>query len=136
MFKKKAIDEWALDYWLLQQYAKLCIRIFYRRIEVINKHNIPVNQPVILAPNHQNALMDAMILVCNTPLQNVFLARADIFKGRLLIRFRAQVARWGVQAQKIKRECGTNHNGDRIPLEDIIEDSWASRPGRYQSDNA
>lgn len=87
MFKKKAIDEWALDYWLLQQYAKLCIRIFYRRIEVINKHNIPVNQPVILAPNHQNALMDAMILVCNTPLQNVFLARADIFKGRLLIRF-------------------------------------------------
>lgn len=87
MFRKKAIDEWALDYWLLQRYAKLCFRIFYRKIEVVNLHNIPLKQPVILAPNHQNALMDAMVLVCNLPFQNVFLARADIFKGKRLIRF-------------------------------------------------
>jgi len=76
-----------MDYWLLQRYAKLCFRIYYRKIEVINRHNIPKNQPVILAPNHQNALMDAMVLVCNTSYQNVFLARADIFKGKRLIRF-------------------------------------------------
>jgi 1-acyl-sn-glycerol-3-phosphate acyltransferase len=87
LFRKKAIDEWALDYWLLQRYAKLCFRIYYRKITVINRHNIPLNQPVILAPNHQNALMDAMVLVCNTPFQNVFLARADIFKGKRLIKF-------------------------------------------------
>ena len=49
--------------------------------------NIPVNQPLILAPNHQNALMDAMVLVCTTEFQNVFLARADIFKGKLMVRF-------------------------------------------------
>lgn len=50
-------------------------------------HNIPVNESIILAPNHQNALMDAMTFVCNTEFQSVFLARADIFKGKLLIRF-------------------------------------------------
>ena len=87
MFRKKKIDEWAWDYWLLQQYAKFCFHIFYRKIEVINRQNIPKNQPVILAPNHQNALMDAMVLVCNTSYQNIFLARADIFKGKRLIRF-------------------------------------------------
>jgi len=87
VFKKKRIDDWALDYWLLQQYAKLCFRLSYRRIEVLNRHNLPVNQSVILAPNHQNALMDAMVLVCNTSYQNVFLARADIFRGKRLIRF-------------------------------------------------
>ncbi len=87
MSRKKSLDEWSLDYWLLQQYAKLCFNIYYRKIEVINLHRIPKNQPVILAPNHQNALMDAMILVCKTPFQNVFLARADIFKGKRIIRF-------------------------------------------------
>jgi 1-acyl-sn-glycerol-3-phosphate acyltransferase len=87
LFRKKAIDDWAFDYWLLQQYAKLCFRIFFRKIEVINKQNIPLKQPVILAPNHQNALIDAMVLVCNTSFQNVFLARADIFKGKRMIRF-------------------------------------------------
>jgi len=87
LFRKKAIDDWALDYWLLQQYARLAFRIYYRKIEVINRHNIPKNQPLILAPNHQNALMDAMVLVCKLPYQNVFLARADIFKGKRMIRF-------------------------------------------------
>lgn len=87
MFRRKAIDEWALDYWLLQCYAKLCFNIYYKKIEVVNRHNIPLDQPVILAPNHQNALMDAMVLVCKTPFQNVFLARADIFKGKRMIRF-------------------------------------------------
>jgi len=42
---------------------------------------------MILAPNHQSALMDAMILVCKTAFQVVFLARADIFKGKRLMRF-------------------------------------------------
>jgi len=86
VFRKKSIDEWALDYWLLQQYARLCFRIYYKKIWVVNLHNIPKNQPVIIAPNHQNALMDAMLFVSVTKSQIVFLARADIFKGKLLIR--------------------------------------------------
>lgn len=87
MSRKKAIDEWALDYWLLQRYAKLCFRIYFRKIEVICTNKIPLKQPVILAPNHQNALIDAMVLVCNLPFQIVFLARADIFKGKRLVKF-------------------------------------------------
>jgi 1-acyl-sn-glycerol-3-phosphate acyltransferase len=87
LFRRKAIDEWALNYWLLQSYAKLCFRIYYRKVEVVNKNRIPLNHPVILAPNHQNALMDAMVLVCKTQFQIVFPARADIFKGKRMTRF-------------------------------------------------
>ncbi len=87
MRRKKEIDEWALNYWLLQRYAKLCFRISYRNIEFINLENIPRNQPVLIAPNHQNALMDAMAFVTQTPFQHVFLARADIFKGKRLTSF-------------------------------------------------
>jgi 1-acyl-sn-glycerol-3-phosphate acyltransferase len=85
--QKRSIDDWAFNYWLLQCYAKLCFRIYYRKIELVHFDRIPANQPVILAPNHQNALMDAMVLVCNTNYQNVFLARADIFKGKRMIKF-------------------------------------------------
>jgi 1-acyl-sn-glycerol-3-phosphate acyltransferase len=84
---KKSLDTWALNYWLLQRYAKISFRIYYRKIAFINRHRLPVNQSVILAPNHQNALMDAMLWVCLTEYQTVFLARADIFKGKRLIRF-------------------------------------------------
>ena len=82
--RKKSIDQWALDYWLLQRYAKLCCRFYYRKIVINDLKSIPANQPLILAPNHQNALMDALAMVCGTEFQVVFLARADIFKGRFL----------------------------------------------------
>jgi 1-acyl-sn-glycerol-3-phosphate acyltransferase len=46
---------------------------------------IPKNQPVIFAPNHQNALMDALAFVGGiNQFQTVFLARADVFKGKLV----------------------------------------------------
>jgi 1-acyl-sn-glycerol-3-phosphate acyltransferase len=84
---KRTIDQWTWDYWLVQRYVILCYRIFYKKIYVHNLQNLPSNKPFILAPNHQNALMDALAFVCNTPFQVVFLARADIFKGKLLIHF-------------------------------------------------
>jgi 1-acyl-sn-glycerol-3-phosphate acyltransferase len=83
---KKSIDQWALDYWLLQRYAKFCCRFYYRKIVINDLKRIPSNQPVILAPNHQNALMDALAIVCGSEFQVVFLARADIFKSRFLAR--------------------------------------------------
>ncbi len=46
--------------------------------------NIPSNEPVIFAPNHQNALMDALIVLFSAPGDVVFLARADIFNKRFL----------------------------------------------------
>lgn len=81
---KRTIDQWTWDYWLLQMYVTFCYKIFYKKIYIRNLKNIPKNKPVILAPNHQNALMDALVLVCNTPFQIVFLARADIFKGKFI----------------------------------------------------
>jgi 1-acyl-sn-glycerol-3-phosphate acyltransferase len=84
--RKKSIDQWALDYWLLQRYAKFCCRFYYRKIVINDLQRIPSNQPVILAPNHQNALMDALAMVCGSEFQVVFLARADIFKSRFLAR--------------------------------------------------
>ena len=57
-------------------------RVFYRKLQLNGMKNIPREGPLIFTPNHQNALMDAMAIVCTIPQQPVFLARSDIFRKK------------------------------------------------------
>ena len=60
--------------------------IFYRNVYSMGLENIPEDGAVIFAPNHQNALMDALILMSIKSWQPVFMARADIFAGQFVRR--------------------------------------------------
>jgi len=79
----KRVEDWSFGYEILRPIGYLVHRVAHRSITVYGLKNIPKNGPIILAPNHQNALSDslAVILTCN--LQPVFLGRADIFKKKL-----------------------------------------------------
>jgi 1-acyl-sn-glycerol-3-phosphate acyltransferase len=59
-------------------------KVFYRNVEILNKDRIPMRGHLIFTPNHQNALMDALALLCNIDRRAVFLARSDIFKKPLV----------------------------------------------------
>jgi len=59
--------------------------LYYRKVDVIGQKAVPNTGPVIFAPNHPNALMDALAILCYKDRQPVFLARADIFKKPLII---------------------------------------------------
>ena len=52
----------------------------YRSFRYIGKENIPADGAVIYAPNHTNALCDAMCVLGIDAKQKVFVARADIFR--------------------------------------------------------
>lgn len=67
-------------YKLLYYYSKFFHRIYYRKFTVTGIENIPRNAPVLFAPNHQNALMDALAVLFASKQTVGFLARADIFK--------------------------------------------------------
>ena len=67
-------------YALLRKIISFYHEVYYEDICVINADNIPENEPVIFAPNHQNALMDALAIIFTTKKQILFMARADIFK--------------------------------------------------------
>lgn len=67
-------------YKILYTYASLIHRLYYRRITVVGYEKIPPKTPVIFAPNHQNALMDALAVLFPARRAVVFMARADIFK--------------------------------------------------------
>jgi len=61
-------------------WVKLAIKLFYRRIEIHGFNQFPEEGPVLLAPNHQNAFMDALIPAVFAPRPIHFLVRADVFK--------------------------------------------------------
>jgi glycerol-3-phosphate O-acyltransferase/dihydroxyacetone phosphate acyltransferase len=50
-------------YRILRQLAYFSVRIFFRRIEVEGVENVPESGPVLLVPNHPNALVDALVVL-------------------------------------------------------------------------
>ena len=70
-------DRW---YAFFRPYVDWMFRRSYRRFEYIGKENIPTDGAVIFAPNHTNALCDAMAILGIDHGRKVFVARADIFK--------------------------------------------------------
>ena len=77
---KKAIYEFNFFYSTLLLAVNYGTRCHYRHLVIRGKERIPTDGPVILAPCHQNALMDPLILLLKLGGPIVFLARADIFK--------------------------------------------------------
>lgn len=82
----KEIYKWSIGYALLRFHVKLTFRLFYRSIDIKGLENIPKGVPVILAPNHQNALMDALAAMQGLKGVQVFIARADIFQNKFIAR--------------------------------------------------
>ncbi|TNE79312.1 MAG: hypothetical protein EP332_11430 [Bacteroidetes bacterium] len=65
-------------------YMKRCMDLFYRRIEVQGKDNIPLDKPILFASNHTNALMDPLVISCHSGIQHYFMTRGDVFKKKLI----------------------------------------------------
>ncbi len=90
MFKNKQmklgkVEKQSTFYAILKIYAKFFHdNFFYKEVTYIGVENIPKDKPVLLAPNHQNALMDPLAIIFSQNIQPVFLARSDIFKNPII----------------------------------------------------
>ena len=73
-----------LFYKTLRVYSNFVYRKWYSDVEINGTGNIPEGEPVIFAPNHQNAFVDAMALLFSSPQPVVFWARADLFQNRFV----------------------------------------------------
>ncbi len=82
----RKIYNWSFGYQMCKLYVSLAQKLFYNKIIVKGVQNIPKGKPVIFAPNHQNAIQDALAVVCNVPEQVVFMARADVFSNKIISR--------------------------------------------------
>lgn len=74
-------------YTLVKIPIKIALRLNFRKMVLTGRNeNVSKNIPIIFAPNHRNALLDALLVVYagyHTK-QVVFLARADIFKQKFI----------------------------------------------------
>lgn len=68
-----------LGYSILKPIVDWSVRHSYRKVEVKGKENIPSDGAVIIAPNHCNTLMDALVVLRAFRDESVFGARADLF---------------------------------------------------------
>ena len=82
--KEKKIQDYNRAYAFLRHYVDAVLKLSYKRIRYTGLENIPADGAVIYAPNHANALMDALIILAMDPKPKVFVARADIFRNRTL----------------------------------------------------
>lgn len=74
-------------YTLVKIPIKTALRLNFRKMVFTGrKENVSKDKPIIFAPNHRNALLDALLLVYAGyhRKQVVFLARADIFKQKFV----------------------------------------------------
>jgi glycerol-3-phosphate O-acyltransferase / dihydroxyacetone phosphate acyltransferase len=71
-------------YALVRSLSRLLLGLFYPTIEVVGRENVPATGPLIVAANHHNSIVDAMILMAafDRPLR--VLANAPLFRHPLI----------------------------------------------------
>ena len=77
----KKIQDYNFAYDILRYYPDIALKLSYRKIKYVGREFIPKDGAVIFAPNHTNALMDAMVILAMDHRPKVYVARADIFRN-------------------------------------------------------
>lgn len=90
MAKEKKVQDYDFMYDFLRYYVDIVMKLSYRKIKYVGKEFIPKDGAIILAPNHTNALMDAMVVLGMDHSPKVFVARADIFRNPKI----AKILKW------------------------------------------
>jgi 1-acyl-sn-glycerol-3-phosphate acyltransferase len=73
-----------MGYRVVRRLARWLLGLFYGRIEVVGAERIPLAGALILAANHQNALVDPMILMAVVPRRLRPVAKAPLFRYPVL----------------------------------------------------
>lgn len=71
---------------IVKAYINLGLFFYFKKIYVHNIANVPHNQPVLFLSNHQNALLDALLIATKCGRFVYFLTRASVFKRSLVDR--------------------------------------------------
>ncbi|HLM97309.1 MAG TPA: lysophospholipid acyltransferase family protein [Acidimicrobiales bacterium] len=66
--------------WVMTRFARLLIRVFFRRVELEGGENLPPSGPVVLVANHINGLVDGLLLMATLSRYPRFLGKSTLFK--------------------------------------------------------
>ena len=67
-------------YRFLKIYCITALHFFFKTWQINNVKSIPATGPIIFIPNHQNAFLDAILVICSCQRNPWSIARASVFK--------------------------------------------------------
>jgi 1-acyl-sn-glycerol-3-phosphate acyltransferase len=70
-----------IAYRVLRAFGRLALRWFYRDVEVVGVERLPHRGPVLLASNHPNALVDALVIGCTLRRPVTLTAKATLLES-------------------------------------------------------
>lgn len=73
-----------IGYCIVGVWIRLALTFYFSRIKIEGVHKVPLGKPVMFVSNHQNALLDALLIATHCNRKPYFLTRSDVFKGTLL----------------------------------------------------
>jgi glycerol-3-phosphate O-acyltransferase/dihydroxyacetone phosphate acyltransferase len=76
-----------MTYAIVRGLARLLLAVFYRRLEVHGVGRVPPHGPLVIAANHHNALVDALLVIATIPRRLAPLAKASLFAHPLIAPF-------------------------------------------------
>lgn len=107
------MKRFSIGYAFLKVLVGAGARVFYKNYVIVGRENFPKGEtPVVLAANHQNALMDAIVCCVTAPKQLSFLTRADIFQNPTAYRILTHLNMLPIYRQKDKV--------DQVALNEVI----------------
>jgi len=71
-------------YHFVKYYVRLGFAFYFKEIRIYNAENIPKNKAVLFVANHQNALLDPILIGSTNPREMHYLTRAQVFKKPLI----------------------------------------------------
>ncbi|MEO9965349.1 MAG: lysophospholipid acyltransferase family protein [Reichenbachiella sp.] len=71
---------WYYTMWTL---VKIGLHLYYSKIKISGRKNIPKNTPIIFGSNHENAFIDALLITTSNTRFDHYLVRAGVFNNRV-----------------------------------------------------
>ena len=69
---------------LLRGFARLVLKVFFRRVEVVGEELLPKEGPLVLVANHVNGLIDAALLAGSLPVWPRMLAKSTLWNNPII----------------------------------------------------
>ena len=71
-------------YFFIKCWISAGLFCYYKKIQIVGAEGIPLNKPVLFLSNHQNALLDVLLLATRCHRKPWFLTRSDVFRNGFL----------------------------------------------------
>ena len=72
-----------LGYYFFKYWISLGLFFYFKKVRVVGLENIPLGKPILFLSNHQNALLDVLLIATQRNLKPWYLTRSDVFKSKL-----------------------------------------------------